>query len=150
MGRRDRSKGSRGGSRGGPQGRVRERVRDLVQGRGRRGREGGPGRKRGGSLDVEALGNYAGRLAGRSGGASALVGAASGLAGGGLASRFPKGAAEGSEEDFRREVLEQLSLIDERLLRLEGEMNELLGAVPGSDTEGLAEPDATTDPESSL
>ncbi len=156
MGRRDKGKGSRGGSRGGPQDRVRGRVRERVQeGRGRRGGEGGAGRKRVDSFDVGAIGKYADRLAGRGGGASALAGGASavagataGLAGGGFASQFLKGDAEGSEEDFRREIVEQLSLMDERLLRLEDQMNELLGGDPEGDPEGLTEPDATTDPDS--
>lgn len=177
MGRRDRGKGSRGGSRGGPQDRVRGRVRARVQGHsgkresGKRESGGGADRKRGvsfnlggkrgASFDVGDIGEYADRLAGRGGGlgggrsagggidASAFAGAASGLAGAGFASKFLKGEAEGSDEDFRREVAEQLSLMDERLRRLEELMNELLGGEPEETTEGPTEPDATTGQEGS-
>lgn len=139
MGRRGRGKGSRGG----PEGRVRGRVRDRVQGRAGRGGEGG-GRKRGSSFDVGEIQGYAKRLSGSGGGASALAGAASGLAGGGLASRFLGSGAQGSDEEFRTEVLEQLSLMDERLQMLEEQMNELLGGVPEEDP---TDPGAVTDPD---
>ncbi len=129
MGRR--GKGSRGGS----EGRVRGRVRERVQG-GRSGRGGaGGGRKRGSSFDVADIEGYARRLSGGGAGASALAGAASGLAGGGLASRF-LGGTQGSDEDFRAEVLERLSLMEDRLQRLEGQVDEILtGGTQGDPTE---------------
>ena len=95
-------------------------MKDRVQDRG--------GRKRGPSFDVGDLQGVARQLGGRrGGGAAALAGAASGLAGGGFAGRFLGAGAGGSDEDFRREVIEHLSLLDERLLRLEEQMGELLG-----------------------
>lgn len=143
MGRRGRGKGSRGS----PEGRLRGRVRERVQGgRSGRGAEGGGGRKRGSSFDVGEVEGYARRLADSGGGTSALAGAASGLAGGGFASRFLSGGgAEGSDEEFRTEILEQLSLMDERLRVLEEQMNELLGG--GTEGEPV-EPEGVTDPES--
>ena len=143
MGRRSRGKGPRGG----PGDRLRGRVRDRVQGgRSGRGAQGGGGRKRGPSFDVGEIEGYARRLAESGGGKSALAGAASGLAGGGFASRFLGGGAEGSDEEFRTEIIEQLSLMDERLRVLEEQMNELLGA--GSEQDPV-EPEDISDPESS-
>ena len=106
-------------------------MKDRVQARAGRG-----GRRRGPAFDVGDLEGVARRLTDRGGGASALAGAASGLAGGGLAGRFLGGGAGGSDEDFRREVLDQLSLLDERLLRLEEQMGALLGEeTPAEPTE---------------
>ncbi len=143
MGRRGKGKGSRGGS----EGRVRGRVKDRVQGRAGLGGQGGGGRKRGSSFDVGDIEGYAKRLSGSGGGTSALAGAASGLAGGGLASRFlGGGSSQGSDEDFRAEILDQLSLMDERLQRLEEQMNQLLGETEGDPTE----PEGAADPDSNL
>ena len=128
VGRRGRGQGSRGGS----EGRVRGRVRERVQGRaGRRGQQGG-GRKRGPAFDVGDIDGYAERLSGGGRGSSALAGAASGLAGGGLASRFLGGGAQGSDEDFRAEIVDQLSLMDERLQRLEAQIDQLLRETEGN------------------
>ncbi len=137
VGRRGRGQGSRGGS----VGRVRGRVRERVHGRAGRGGQGG-GRKRGPAFDVGDIEGYAERLSGGGRGSSALAGAASGLAGGGLASRFLGSGAQGSDEDFRAEILDQLSLMDERLQRLEAQINQLLGETEGS-------PADPTDPEDS-
>ena len=115
-----------------------------------RGRGSGRGQN---TLDVGALVKQAGSLTGRSGGsrglgtaASGLAGAASGLAGGGLAQRFLGSGAEGSEEDFRREVLERLALMEERLGLLEEEVRGPLeegaqGGDTGAFEEGQGEPD---------
>ncbi len=144
MGRRGKGKGSRGGS----EGRVRGRVKDRVQGRAGLGGQGGGGRKRGSSsFDVGDIEGYAKRLSGGGGGTSALAGAASGLAGGGFASRFLGGDAQGSDEDFRAEILDQLSLMDERLQRLEEQMNQLLGGGTEGDP---TEPEGAADPDSNL
>ena len=104
---------------------------------GTQGRGSGRGR---GNFDLGALAKQAGSLSGRSGGsrglgtaASGLAGAASGLAGGGLAQRFLGSGSEGSDEDFRREVLDQLALMEERLARLE---DEVLGPVEEEGTQG--------------
>jgi hypothetical protein len=123
MGRRERSKSSQGRA----EGRVRGRVRDRVQGRP------GQGRRRG-TFDVGAIEGYADRLSDHIGGASGLVGAASGFAGSSFAHRIAGSATEGSEEDFRREVREHLALLDERLQRLEDEVDQLRGD-PGDETE---------------
>ena len=139
MGRRGKGKGSRGGS----EGRVRGRVRERVQGHAGRGGQ-GSGRKRGSAFDVDDIQGYAKRLSGSGGGTSALAGAASGLAGGGFASRFLGGDAQGSDEDFRAEIADQLALMDERLQRLEEQMNQLLGETEGSPTE----PEGVDDPAS--
>ena len=117
-------------------------MKDRVQARGGRGR--GP------SSDAGDLEGVARRLAGHSGGASALVGAASGLAGGGFASRFLGEGAGGSDEDFRREVLDQLSLLDERLLRLEEQMSALLGEGTTQDPVEPTEPGETAGPGGNL
>jgi hypothetical protein len=84
---------------------------------------------------VEDIEGYAKRLSGSGKGSSALAGAASGLAGGGLASRFLGGDAQGSDKDFKAEILDQLSLMDERLQRLEEQMGQLLGGAEGDLTE---------------
>jgi hypothetical protein len=91
---------------------------------------------------------YAKRLSGSGGGTSALAGAASGLAGGGLASRFLGTGAQGSDEDFRAEIVGQLSLMDERLERLEEQMDQLLGAIKGdpADSTEPQDADAPTNP----
>ena len=129
MGRRGR------GSRGRQEGRG--RVKDRVQSRVVRG-----GRGRGPSFDVGGLEGVARRLAEHGGGASTLAGAASGLAGGGLAGRFLGEGAGESDEDFRREVMDRLSLLDERLLRLEEQMGAHLGETP----EEPADPTGPVDP----
>lgn len=140
MSRRGRGKGSRGGS----EGRVRGRVRERVQERAGHGGQGG-GRKRGPTFDVGDIEGYAKRLSGGGGGSSALAGAASGLAGGGFASKFLGGGAQGSDEDFRAEILDQLSLMDERLQRLEERIDQLLGETEG-DPSDPTEPEGTADP----
>jgi hypothetical protein len=141
VGRKGRGKGSRGGS----EGRVRGRVRERVQGHAGRGGQGG-GRKRGSAFDVGDIEGYAKRLSGSGKGTSALAGAASGLAGGGFASRFLGGDAQGSDEEFRAEIVDQLSLMDERLQRLEEQVDQLLGGTEADTTE----PEGTDDPASNL
>jgi hypothetical protein len=147
VGRKGRRKGS---SQGRAEGRVRGRVRERVQGR--PGREGGAGRKRG-TFDVDAIEGYADRLgdhiggtSGLAGAASGLAGAASGLAGSSFARRIAGSDTEGSEEDFRKEVTEHLTLIDERLQRLEDEMYKLRGSE--GDTGDVTEPGIGTDSQS--
>jgi hypothetical protein len=93
--------------------------------------------------DIEG---YAKRLSGSGKGTSALAGAASGLAGGGFASRFLGGDAQGSDEEFRAEIVDQLSLMDERLQRLEEQVDQLLGGTEADTTE----PEGTDDPASNL
>jgi hypothetical protein len=141
VGRKGRGKGSRGGS----EGRVRGRVRERVQGHAGRGGQGG-GRKRGSAFDVGDIEGYAKRLSGSGKGTSALAGAASGLAGGGFASRFLGGDAQGSDEEFRAEIVDQLSLMDERLQRVEEQVDQLLGGTEADTTE----PEGTDDPASNL
>ncbi len=93
----------------------------------------------------DLAGRLGDRPGGRSGGASGgLAGAAAGLAGGGLAGKFLGGGSEGSEEDFRREVADQIALMDERLQILEDQMQELRGML-GS-TEAPTEPEGEADP----
>jgi hypothetical protein len=145
--------GRRGGRRGsqgrGAQGRVRDRVRG---GGTRRGGGGSTGRKRGG-FDVGAVQDLAGRLADRpgggSGGGSGLAGAAAGLASGGLAGRFLGGGSEGSEEDFRNEVADQLALVGERLQALEDQMQEIREALGAAEapTQDPAGPEDEAPPE---
>ena len=134
MGRRGKS------SRGRAEGRVRGRVRERVQKRPERG--GGAGRRRVTS-EARAIEGYAERLSDRIGGTSGLAGAASGLAGaasGFAGSRFAHRIAgsdpEGSEEDFRREVREQLDLMEGRLQRLEDEMYQLRGGEDSAEATG--------------
>lgn len=143
MARRNRGQGSQGRA----EGRVRGRVQERVKGREKRG--GDAGRKRS-TLDLGAIEGYANRLAhgsrgtsgsGLAGAAPGLAGAASALAGGSLASRFTGSNAQGSEEDFRREVEERLALIEERLLRLE-EQVQGVGELEG--TGDPAEPEGET------
>jgi hypothetical protein len=152
MGRRGRRRGPGGRA----EGRVRGRIREGT--RGRTGRQqGGSGSRRGsGSFDVGDLEDVANRLGGSSGSrsglsgaasafpgaASGLAGAASGLAGGSLAQRFLGGGSEGSEEEFRKEVLEQLALLDERLRRLEDQMQTPgEGGNEGEYAEGREDPE---------
>ena len=136
MGRRHKS------SRGRAEGRVRGRVRERVQGRPVRG--GGAGRKRG-TFDAGAIEGYAERLSDHIGGSSGIAGAASGFAGGRFAHRIAGSDPEGSEEDFRTEVREQLALMDQRVQRLEEEMYQLRG---GGAPAGATEPGVGTDPQS--
>ena len=150
MGRR----GGRRGSQGRAQNRVRDRVRGGGPGRGGGSRRGGgesTGRKRGG-FDMGAVEDLAGRLADRpgggsgfSGGGSGLAGAAAGLASGGLAGRFLGGGSEGSEEDFRNEVADQLALVEERLQALENQMQEIREALGAA--EAPTEPEGEVPPE---
>lgn len=135
------------------EGRVRGRVQQRTRGGSKRG-TGDQGRKRN-TLDPGAIGGYANRLANRSGGASGLAeaapglaGAASGLAGGSFARRLLAGDTSMPDEDFRREVAEHLALIEERLLRLE---DQVQGPVEQDAVEGdLPEPETPTDPDSNL
>jgi hypothetical protein len=79
------------------------------------------------------------RLAGA---ASGLAGAASGLAGGSFAHRILDNDTESSEEDFENEVRQRLDLVDERLQRLEEQVQTFLEA-RGEDvqeSEGRADP----------
>jgi hypothetical protein len=59
-----------------------------------------------------------------------------------LASRFLGSGAQGSEEDFRAEIVGQLSLMDERLERLEEQMDQLLGAMEGDPADSTEPQDA--------
>ena len=132
MGRRGRRRGPSGRA----EGRVRGRVREATRGRTGRPQGGTGGRRGSGSFDAGDLEDVANRLGGTSrsrpglsgaasafpGAASGLAGAASGLAGGSLAQRFLGGGSEGSDEEFRKEVLESLALLDERLRRLEDQI----------------------------
>jgi hypothetical protein len=149
MARRNRGQGSQGRA----EGRVRGRVQERVRGRTKRG--GGAGQKRS-TFDLGAIEGYANRLAessrssrgtsgpGLAGVAPGLAGAASGLAGGSFASRFMEGGAQGSEEDFRKEVAEHFALIEERLLRLE---ELVLGAGEQGGTVDPAEPESEVSPD---
>ena len=150
MGRRGGRRGSQGR---GAQGRVRDRVRG---GGTRRGGGGSTSRKRGG-FDMGAVEDLAGRLADRSGGGSGggsgfsgggsgLAGAAAGLASGGLAGRFLGGGSEGSEEDFRNEVADQLALVDERLQVLEDQMQEIREALGAAESPTEPEDEAPPEP----
>jgi hypothetical protein len=94
---------------------------------------------------VGAMGDLAGRLTDRSGGGSGLAGAAAGLAGGGFAGRLLGGDAGGSDEDFRREVADQLALVDERLQLLEDQMQELREMLGGAEA-APTQPEGETDP----
>jgi hypothetical protein len=125
-------------------------VQQRTRGGAKRG-EGDQGRKRN-TLDLGAIEDYANRLADRTGGtsrlsgaASGLAGAASGFAGGSLASRLMKGDTSMSDEDFRREVADHFALLEERLQRLEEQ-------VQGPGEQGGVEedlPEDETGPESS-
>ena len=143
MGNRGRRKGS--------QGRAEDRVRGRVQGRPERREESSTGRRRG-TFNVGAIEGYANRLTDHVGGtsgladaASGLAGAASGLAGGSFAHRILDNDTESSEEDFNNEVRERLDLIDERLQRLEDQVQTTLQA----GGEEVQEPEGGTDPASS-
>jgi len=144
--RRNRGQGSQGRA----EGRVRGRVQERVRGRTKRG--GGAGQKRS-TFDLGAIEGYANRLAhssrgtsgsGLAGAAPGLAGAASGLAGGSFASRFMEGGAQDSEEDFRKEVAEHFALIEERLQRLE---EQVQGAVELEAAGDPAEPEGEAGPE---
>ena len=152
MGRR--GKGRRPGGRA--EGRVRGRVREGVRGRTGRQQDNSGSRRGSGSFDVGDLEEVAKRLEGSSpsrsglsgaasafpGAASGLAGAASGLAGGSLAQRFLGEGSEGSEEEFRREVMDRLALLEERLRRLEDQMQTPeAGGNEGEYTEGGEESD---------
>ena len=147
MGKRGRRKGSQGRA----EDRVRGRVRERVQGRPERREESSTGRRRG-TFNVGAIEGYANRLtdhvggtSGLAGAASGLAGAASGLAGGSFAHRILDNDTESSEEDFKNEVRERLDLIDERLQRLEEQVQTFLEAGAGD----FQEPEGGTDPDSS-
>jgi hypothetical protein len=144
VGKRGKGKGSQGRA----EDRVRGRVRERVQGRPER-REESSTRRRRDTFNVGAIEGYANRLtdhlggtSGLAGTASGLAGAASGLAGGSITHRILDNDTESSEEDFNNEVREHLGLIDERLQRLEDQVQTFLEAggeaVQGS--EGGADP----------
>ena len=138
MGKRGRRKGSQGRA----EDRVRGRVRERVQGRPERREESSTGRRR--TFNVGAIEGYADRLTNHVRGTSGLAGAASGLAGGSFAHRILDNDAESSEENFNNEVRQRLDLIDERLQRLEEQVQTFLEA--GGDVQ---EPEGGTDPASS-
>jgi hypothetical protein len=147
VGKRGRRKGSQGHA----EERVRGRVRERVQGRPQRREESSPGRRRG-TFNVGAIEGYANRLtdhvggtSGLAGAASGLAGAASGLAGGSFAHRILDNDTESSEEDFKNEVRQRLDLIDERLQRLEEQVQTFLEA----GGEDVQEPESGSDPISS-
>lgn len=155
MGRRGR--GRRSGGRA--EGRVRGRVRDSARGRTGRQQGGSGTGRRSGSFDVGDLQEVANRLGSSSqsrsglsgaasafpGAASGLAGAASGLAGGSLAQRFLGEGSGGSEEEFRREVMDRLALLDERLRRIEDQMQPTgQGGNEGEYTEGGPDPEIGT------
>src|SRR5215207_5233821 len=143
----DRRKGSQGRA----ENRVRGRVRERVQGRPER-REEMSTRRRRGTFNVGAIEGFANRFtdhgggtSGHAGAASGLAGAASGLAGGSFAHRILDHDTESSEEDFNNEVRERFDLIDERLQRLEEQVQTFLQA----GGEDVQEPEGGTDPISS-
>jgi hypothetical protein len=138
------NRGRRKGSQGRAEDRVRGRVRERVQGRPERREESSTGRRRG-TFNVGAIEGYANRLTNRVGGTSELAGAASGLAGGSFAHRILDSDTESSEEVFNNEVRERLDLIDERLQRLEDQVQTTLQA----GGEEVQEPEGGTDPASS-
>jgi hypothetical protein len=135
VGKRGRRKGS--------QGRAEDRVRGRVQGRPERREESSTGRRRG-TFNVGAIEGYANRLTNHVGGTSGLAGAASGLAGGSFAHRILDNDTESSEEDFKNEIRQRLDLIDERLQRLEDQVQTFLEG--GGDVQ---EPESGSDPASS-
>ncbi len=100
--------------------------------------------------DVEGianrLGGQVGGTSGLAGAASGLAGAASGLAGGSLAHRFLDSNAESSDEDFRREVRERLTAIDERLGQLEEQVHTLREGGEGAPEDLAQEPTDEQDP----
>jgi hypothetical protein len=138
------SRGKRKGSQGRAEDRVRGRVRERVQGRPERRVESSTRRRRG-TFNVGAIEGYANRLTDHVGGTSGLAGAASGLAGGSIAHRIFDNDTESSEEDFKNEVRERLDLIEERLQRLEDQVQTFLEA--GGDVQEL---EGGADPDSSL
>ncbi len=147
MGKRGRRKGSQGRA----EGRVRGRVRERVQGRPER-REESSTRRRRGTFNVGAIEGYANRLTDHVGGtsglasaASGLTGAASGLVGGSFAHKALNNDTERPEEDFENEVRQRLDLIDERLQRLEDQVQTFLEA----GEEDVQEPESGSDPDSS-
>lgn len=156
MARRNRGQGSQGRA----QARVRGRVQQSARGGAQRGgakRGTDAGRKRD-TLDLGAIEGYANRLAehsrrprgsgsGLAGAAPGLAGAASALAGGNLASRFMQSGTQSSEEDFRKEVAEHLALIEERLQRLE---EQVQGVGEPEGTGDPAEPEGETGPDSNI
>jgi hypothetical protein len=144
VGKRARRKGS--------QGRAENRVRGRVRERPERREDRSTGRRRG-TFNVGAIEGYASRLtdhvggtSGLAGAASGLAGAASGLAGGSFAHRILNNDTESSEEDFNNEVRQRLDLVDERLQRLEEQVQTFLQAGGGGDVQ---EPEGGTDPDSS-
>jgi hypothetical protein len=134
----------KGGRRKGSQRRAEDRVRGRVRGRPERREESSTGRRRG-TFNVGAIEGYANRLRDHVGGTSGLAGAASGLAGGSFAHRILDNDTESSEEDFKNEVRQRLDLIDERLQRLEEQVQTFLQA----GGEDVQEPEGGTDPASS-
>jgi hypothetical protein len=137
VGKRARRKGS--------QGRAENRVRGRVRERPERREDRSTGRRRG-TFNVGAIEGYASRLTDHVGGTSGLAGAASGLAGGSFAHRILNNDTESSEEDFNNEVRQRLDLVDERLQRLEEQVQTFLQAGGGGDVQ---EPEGGTDPDSS-
>jgi hypothetical protein len=144
-------RGRRKGSLGRVEDRVRGRVRERVLGRPERREESSIGRRRG-TFNVGAIEGYANRLTDQGGGTSGLAGAASGLtgvasglAGGSFAHRILDNDTESSEEDFKHEVRQRLDLIDERLQRLEDQVQPFLEA----GGEDVQEPEGGTNPDSS-
>jgi hypothetical protein len=91
------------------------------------------------------LADHVGGTSGLAGAASGLAGAASGLAGGSVAHRILDNDTESSEEDFNNEVRQRLDLIDERLQRLEEQVQTFLEAGGGD----VQEPESGSDPASS-
>ena len=140
VGKRGRRKGSHGRA----EERVRGRVRARVQGRPERREVSSTGRRRG-TFNVGAIEGYANRLTNHFRGTSGLAGAASGLAGGSFARRILDNDTESSEEDFNNEIRERLDLIDERLQRLEEQVQTFLEA----GGEDVQEPESGSDPNSS-
>jgi hypothetical protein len=134
----------KGGRRKGSQRRAEDRVRGRVRGRPERREESSTGRRRG-TFNVGAIEGYANRLRDHVGGTSGLAGAASGLAGGSFAHRILDNDTESSEEDFKNEVRQRLDLIDERLQRLEEQVQTFLEA----GGEDVQEPESGSDPNSS-
>ena len=144
-------RGRRKGSQGRAEDRVRGRVRERVQGRPERREESSTVRRRG-TFNVGAIEGYANRLtdhvrgtSGLAGAASGLAGAASGLAGGSFAHRILDNDTESSEEDFKNEVKERFDLVDERLQRLEEQVQTFLEA----GGEDVQKPEGGADPISS-
>ena len=146
MGKRGRRKGAQGRA----EDRVRGRVRERVQGRPERREVSSTGRRRG-TFNVGAIEGFANRFtdhgggtSGLAGAASGLAGAASGLAGGSFAHRILDNDTE-SSEDFNNEIRQRLDLIDERLQRLEEQVQTFLEAGAGD----FQDPEGGTDPDSS-